>query len=194
MQAYLGLSAPLAAAMPDRLRRQPGAKVEHARYCRIGIECEIAMVLERPLGGGATIGDAVAAVGTIHPAIELVDDRYGGDYTGFGVPAIAADFAFHAGFVLGEASHYWRRLDLDAVRGVTRANGKVMGEGLGRDVMGHPMASLAWLANRLAPLGKRIEAGQIVMTGSLPLPYWAAPGDTIEISLEGLGAVGLSIV
>jgi 2-keto-4-pentenoate hydratase len=193
MQAYLGLAAPLAAAMPGRLRHEPGATIAHARHCRIGIECEIAMVMERPLGGGATIGDAVDAVGMLHPAIELVDDRYGGDYAGFGVPGIVADFAFHAGFVLGPASHYWRRLDLDAVRGVTRANGKVVGEGLGRDVMGHPMASLAWLANRLAPLGQRIEAGQIVMTGSLPLPYWANPGDAIEVSLEGLGNVALKI-
>jgi 2-keto-4-pentenoate hydratase len=193
MQAYLGLAAPIAAQMPARLRRAPGAAIAHADHCRIGIECEIAMVLQAPLGGGATSDDAAAAVGTIHPAIELVDDRYGGDYARFGVPAIIADFAFHAGFVLGAAGADWRRLDLAAVRGVTRANGQVMGEGVGADVMGHPMASLAWLANRLAALGRRLEPGEIVLTGSLPLPYWAKPGDAIEIALEGLGTVALSI-
>lgn len=193
MQAYLGLAAPIAAAMPARLRRAPGAAIASADHCRIGIECEIAMVLRAPLGGGATIDDAARAVGAVHPAIELVDDRYGGDYAGFGVPAIVADSAFHAGFVLGAEAALWRRLDLATVRGLTRANGKIIGEGVGADVMGHPMASLAWLANRLAALGQRLEPGQIVMTGSLPLPYWAKPGDAVEVTLEGLGTVALSI-
>jgi 2-keto-4-pentenoate hydratase len=193
MQAYLGLAAPIAGQMPARLRRAPGAAIAPAEHCRIGIECEIALVLQAPLGGGATRADAARAVGAIHPAIELVDDRYGGDYARFGVPAIVADCAFHAGFVLGAAVADWRRLDLAAVRGVTRANGTVVGEGVGADVMGHPMASLAWLANRLTGLGRRLEPGEIVLTGSLPLPYWASPGDAIEIALEGLGTVALRI-
>jgi 2-keto-4-pentenoate hydratase len=51
------------------------------------------------------------------------------------------------------------------------------------------MRSLAWLANRLRALGRALEPGQIVMTGSLPLPYWASAGDRVEIKIAGLGAV-----
>jgi 2-keto-4-pentenoate hydratase len=51
------------------------------------------------------------------------------------------------------------------------------------------MRSLAWLANRLGTLGRRLEPGEIVMTGSLPLPYWAQAGDQVEIEISGLGAV-----
>jgi 2-keto-4-pentenoate hydratase len=61
--------------------------------------------------------------------------------------------------------------------------------GRGADVLGHPMRSLAWLANRLGTLGRRLEPGEIVMTGSLPLPYWAQAGDQVEIEISGLGAV-----
>lgn len=193
MQAYLGIASPIAGAMPAHLRRPRGTPVNHADHCRIGVECEIAMVLEHPLGAGASLGDAVDAVGMIHPAIELVDDRYGGDYASFGVPAIIADCAFHAGFVLGEPAHYWRRLDLAAVHGTTKVNGKVVGEGWGRDVMGNPLASLVWLANRLGALDRRIEPGEIVLTGSLPLPYWASAGDTVEIALEHMGTVAVTI-
>lgn len=192
MQDHLGIRAPIAGAMPQRLRREAGARLRHGDFCRIGIECEIAMVLAAPLGGGITAAEAAGAVGAIHPAIELVDDRYGGDYAGIGVPAIIADFAFHAGFALGAAVPDWRGLDLAQLTGVTRANGKIMGEGKGADVMGHPMASLAWLANRLGALGRRVEAGDIVLTGSLPLPYWARPGDAIEIAIEKLGTVALA--
>jgi 2-keto-4-pentenoate hydratase len=194
MQDYLGIAAPIAGRMPSLYRRAAGAAVRHADYCRIGVETEIAMVLKAPLAGPVSAEEAARAVGSIHPAIELVDDRYGGDYAGVGVPAITADFAFHAGFVLGEAAPHWQRLDLAALRGTTRVNGKAVGEGWGRDVMGHPMAALAWLAGRLASLGARLEPGEVVMTGSLPLPYWAKRGDRIAAEIEGLGAVTLGFV
>ncbi len=60
--------------------------------------------------------------------------------------------------------------------------------------MGHPLNSLAWLANRLAEMGQRLEPGEVVMTGSLPLPYWAKDGDRIESEIERLGKVTLEFV
>lgn len=196
MRAALGIDAPIGGAMLAGGRLEPGAAVRHADYCRIGIECEIAVVLKTPLGGPGVVVDldaAAAAVDTLHPAIELVDDRYGGDYRRFGVPAIVADDAFHAGFVLGPSVPGWQSIDLRAVRGVTRAGGTVRGEGRGADVQGHPLASLAWMANRLGTLGRRCEAGQIISTGSLPLPYWATAGDDIEIEIEHIGSMSLTI-
>jgi 2-keto-4-pentenoate hydratase len=55
------------------------------------------------------------------------------------------------------------------------------------------MRSLAWLANRVAALGRRLEPGQLVMTGSLPLPLWVSPGDRVEVRLEGLGSVSIAV-
>ncbi len=195
MRAHLGIEAPIAGAVLAAGRREPGAEIATADFTRIGIECEIAMVLGQPLGGGAPVNrhDAEAVVATIHPAIELVDDRYGGDYPAFGVPGIIADFCFHAGFVLGSAVPDWRDLDLAALTGVTRANGVERVRGLGADVQGHPMASLAWLANQLTTIGRRLEPGDIVLTGSLPLPYWAQAGEAIEIDIERLGTVGITL-
>ena len=196
MRAHLGVDVPLGGAMLAGGRVEPGATIRHADYCRIGIECEIAMMLGASLGGpGRTVepAEAAAAVASIHPAIELVDDRYAGEYRAFGVPAMLADNIFHAGFAIGAAVDGWRAIDLAAVRGVTRANGIVRGEGRGADVQGHPMASLAWLANRLSALGHRIEAGDLVLTGSIPLPYWTNPGDAIEIEIEHVGAVALML-
>jgi 2-keto-4-pentenoate hydratase len=196
MRAALGIDAPIGGAMLAAGRLAPGATIPHSAYARVGIECEIAVVLKTALGGPGMMVDleaAAAAVGTLHPAIEIVDDRYGGDYRRFGVPAIVADDAFHAGFVLGPAVPNWQSIDLRAVRGVTRAGGIAHGEGRGADVQGHPLTSLAWIANRLGALGRRCEAGQIISTGSLPLPYWAAPGDAIEIEIEHIGSVSLTM-
>lgn len=195
MRAALSLESPIGGTILAGGQRENGASLAAGDYVRIGIECEMAFVLGAPLGGTTTVGVAAAgaAVAELRPAIELVDDRYGGDYRGFGVPSIVADDAFHAGFALGPAVPNWRQLDLGALHGVTRANGAVKFEGYGRDVQGHPLASLAWMANRLSALGSRMEAGDIVLTGSLPVVYWAAPGERVEIEIERLGRLYLNV-
>lgn len=190
MQTLLNVPAPCAGEMLRAGLHRGAARLPHAAFCRVGVECEIAMELARPLGNSGPVdaAGAAAAVGRIFPAAEIVDDRYG-DFRAFGVPALIADFFFHHGVVLGDPVVGWRDMDLGAAVGTTRANGAVKATGRGADVLGHPMRSLAWLANRLRDLGRILEPGQIVMTGSLPLPYWAAAGDRVEIEIGGLGLV-----
>ena len=190
MQTLLNVPAPCAGEMLRGGLHHGTARLAHAAFCRVGIECEIAMELAAPLGADGPVDEvtATAAVGRIFPAAEIVDDRYG-DFRNFGVPALIADFFFHAGLVLGEPVSDWRRIDLGAAIGRTLVNGETKVTGRGADVLGHPMRSLAWLANRLHDLGRSLEPGQIVMTGSLPLPYWAAAGDRVQIEIDGLGAV-----
>jgi 2-keto-4-pentenoate hydratase len=190
MQSLLNVPAPCAGQMLRGGLHRGAAILPYAAFCRVGVECEIAMELVRPLGdaGPVDAAAAAAAVGRIFPAAEIVDDRYG-DFRNFGVPALIADFFFHHGVVLGDPVAGWQDMDLGAAVGTTRANGAVKTTGRGADVLGHPMRSLAWLANRLRDLGHILEPGQIVMTGSLPLPYWAAAGDRVEIEIGGLGAV-----
>jgi 2-keto-4-pentenoate hydratase len=49
------------------------------------------------------------------------------------------------------------------------------------------------MANCRGRLGKRIDAGAVVLTGSLPVVYWASPGERIEIEIEQLGALALEL-
>ncbi len=194
MQSLLGVPGPCAGEMLAGGRHDGAARIRARDFTRLGIECEIAVELARPLGGGGHVDRAAAgaAVGRIFPAAELVDDRYG-DFRSFGVPGLIADFFFHAGFVLGPAVADWRRLDLAAVVGTTSVNGAARLTGRGADVLGHPFDSLAWLANRVTALGRRLETGEIVMTGSLPLPHWAAAGERVEVALSGLGGVTVEV-
>lgn len=193
MQRLLGVPQPVAGRMFEASRIAPGAVIDFGRYRRPAVECEIAVRLARPLdarAGALSIADVIDAVDSVHPAIELVDDRYG-DFAAAGAPLMASDQFFHAGLVLGEAVSQWRGLDLAALRGSTWVDGREALVGTGADVLGHPLNSVAWLAGHLAGLGRRLEAGEIVSTGSLPLPCWAAPGQHIEIRIESLGAVGV---
>ena len=193
MQRLLGVPQPVAGRMFEASRIAPGALVDFGRWRRPAVECEIAVRLARPLDardGPLSIDDVKAAVDSVHPAIELVDDRYG-DFAAAGAALMASDHFFHAGLVLGDAALHWRDLDLAALRGSTWVDGREALTGTGADVLGHPLNSVVWLASHLAARGQRLEAGEIVSTGSLPLPCWAAPGQHIEIRIESLGAVGV---
>jgi 2-oxo-3-hexenedioate decarboxylase/2-keto-4-pentenoate hydratase len=125
-------------------------------------------------------------------AMEIVDDRYV-DWRQTDTPTLIADDFFAAGCVLGRR---WTGLPpptcLDVV-GRTFINGVEVGRGIGADVMGHPHAALAWLANNLAGRGKTLRAGQIVLTGSLVQTVWLAPDDQVDVAVSGLGRVSLRL-
>lgn len=194
MQKLLNVPGPCAGEMLAAGRHDGSARLIARDFTRLGIECEIAAELATPLGGGGPVDMAAAraAIRHLRPAAEIVDDRYG-DFRSFGVPSLIADFFFHAGVVVGAPVPGWRDLDLERVEGTTSVGGVVKLSGRGADVLGHPIASLVFLANRLSAIGRRLEAGQVVMLGSLPLPYWASAGDRVAVTLGGLGTVTIDV-
>ena len=74
-----------------------------------------------------------------------------------------------------------------------RINGEITGEGHGSDVMGHPLEALAWLANLQAQRGTGLSQGMIVMTGSIVTTTHLHIGDSVVVSVEGLGEARLQV-
>jgi 2-oxo-3-hexenedioate decarboxylase/2-keto-4-pentenoate hydratase len=191
MQAFLGIPNPCAGGVFERTVHASPARLRPADFVRAGVECEIVVRLGRDLTPAQAPFDretVAAAVSECMAGMEIVDDRYV-DYKGLDTPTLIADDFFDAGCVLGPAVPEWRALDLAAATGRTRINGVEVGRGRGADVMGHPLAALAWLANNLAPRGHAIQAGQFVFTGSVVETKWLNPGDRVEMEIDGLGSV-----
>jgi 2-keto-4-pentenoate hydratase len=86
-----------------------------------------------------------------------------------------------------------RALDLAAVQGVARINGAVVGEGLGADSMGHPLAALQWIANHLSSRGQALRRGDIVICGSLVASKFPGAGNLLRFEAGPLGAVELQV-
>jgi 2-keto-4-pentenoate hydratase len=191
MQRYLGIPHPCGGGVFAKGVHSSGVSLHHGDFVRVGVECEIAVRLARDLApsGTAFTADIVApAIDAYHPAIEIVDDRYA-DWQTIGAPTLVADDFFAAGCVLGAAVPRAKAPDLLQVIGVATINGVEVGRGTGADVLGHPHAALAWLANHLAAGGKHLRAGQIVLTGSLVQTIWLNAGDKAVMELSGLGSV-----
>ena len=101
-----------------------------------------------------------------------------------------SDNAANAGIVTGRRAMRPDAFDLRWAGAIVKRNGEVEETGLGAGVLNQPALGIAWLANRLALYGQRIEAGQIVLSGSFIRPIECRPGDTILADFGPLGTVG----
>jgi 2-keto-4-pentenoate hydratase len=188
MQAQCGLDAPVSGITTARNVLHSPTTLARKDFVRLGAEIEIAVRLKRDVIPG---DDIAAAVDAVAPAMEIVDNR-DCDYATLDGLSFIADNGWHEAIVLGEWQTVWP--ELASVRAVLFDANTEIAAGLGSAALGHPFASVAWLADNLAKHGHRLRAGEIVMTGNLikgqfpdgPIPY--------RYTAEGLGSVICEIV
>ena len=197
LQQSSGISEPVAGVILANNVRHSPAVLNPADFLQPGIECEVGVRMGRdlPASGAPYDRDGVSeAVEAAMTAFEVVDNRrtQGQDTQTQLLTTISSNI-LNAGVVLGEPVTDWRAIHLAGCRGYMEINGEVVGEGLGSDVMGHPLEPLAWLANNLASRGQELKAGMVVITGSIVSPKWLKAGDSALIEIEGLGKAQLSV-
>jgi len=193
MQNFCGIDHPIAGVVLARRVHRSGASVRRADYGRLGLEFEIAVRIKSDVPVAATPCTAAMIaphVGGVCAAIELVDDR-AADYSNLDVLSLVADNSWNGGIVLSEFSTQWP--DLEAILGRATKNGAALGEGHGRDILGHPFNSVAWLATQLNSRGEGLKAGQIVMTGSVMKTDFPDAAASYRFDFEGLGTVGVQV-
>jgi 2-keto-4-pentenoate hydratase len=191
MQQYLGLSGPAAGFMAIGNIHRSGATVRFADFVRPGVECELAVRLARDLPPApCTPEQAAGAVGDLVAGIEIVENRYG-ELLELGVPTLIADQVFHGACALGEpGTHDWHTLDLAALRGRLVVDGHQRDEGVGADLLGHPMNCLAWLAgSSVAAAFGGLKAGQVIMLGSVTPPVWLTAPASVTVDFSPLPPV-----
>ena len=157
-------------------------------YLQPRVEPEMAFVLRKPLTGpGVTVTQAIDAVDYVVPALEIVDSRVA-DWRITLVDTIA-DNASSGGFVLGSTPTRLGDVDLRLTGCVMSRNSQVVGTGAGGAVLGSPLTSLVWLANTVGALGTTLEAGHVILPGSVTSMVPVAPGDVFTATFTGLGSV-----
>lgn len=193
MQTFCGIDHPIAGVVLASRVHRSGASVRRADYGRLGLEFEIAVRLKSdvPVATAPCTAAMIAPhVGGVCAAIELVDDR-AADYSSLDVLSLVADNSWNGGIVLSEFSTKWP--DLESVLGRATKDGVGFGEGHGRDILGHPFNSVAWLATQLNSRGEGLKAGQIVMTGSVMKTVFPDADASYRFDLEAVGAVDVKV-
>jgi 2-keto-4-pentenoate hydratase len=191
-QRHINVDGPLAGRLLREKAFDSGAELPFgANHMRVA-EAEFAFRMERdvpPREQAYSVDEALQAVATLHPAIEVPDSRYD-DFTIVGAPQLIADNACAHLFVLGPAAPKdWRGVDLVAHRVLGAVVGEVAREGQGANVLGDPRVALAWLVNELSGLGLTLRAGEIVTTGTCLVPLPISPGAHIVMDFGRFGVV-----
>ena len=127
------------------------------------------------------------AIKGIMPAFELIEDRRA-NYKETKVHTLIADNAWNAGVVLGAEMAMQPGFGLDGIQGRLAIDGKEAGAGK----TDGPLGALAWVANLAVSRGRPLQAGQIVMTGSVLPTLPIKAGQSFVFTLDGLGAVTLT--
>ncbi|MEU0838780.1 fumarylacetoacetate hydrolase family protein [Streptomyces sp. NPDC005962] len=191
MRQLLGVDEPDFGQLLDDMVHRDGGTVPAARYCAPRIEPEICFRLAAPLRGpGVTVEDVLAATDAVAPALEIVDSRIR-DWK-ITLADTVADNASSAGLVHGAWTPLAEAPDLATVVADLVVDGEPVASGSGREVLGHPAAAVAWLANTLAGFGTALEPGHLVLPGTMTGAPFVSPGQRVEARFSGLGPVSVT--
>lgn len=149
-------------------------------------EGEIAFVLNAPLKGpGVTNADVLRATEFVMPCFEIVDSRI--DDWRIRIEDTIADNASCGAVVLGDRGVNPREVDLATCGIVVELNGEIISTGAGAAALGSPVNCVTWLANTLGRIGVGLEAGEVILSGSLVPLQPVAPGDHMSLVIGGIG-------
>jgi len=189
MQELMGIDHPCGGMIYARNVHAAPHKLEMGRYMHVVLEFELAVRVERTLAKKATPWsreEVRSEITEVMPAFELIEDR-NAVYKETRPTTLVADNAWNAGIVLGKPVKVPASLELNGLAGHLKTPAGVR-EGRTDD----PMGALAWCANLAADRGRPLEAGQVVITGSVIPTLPIAAGETFRFELEGLGSIEIS--
>jgi 2-oxo-3-hexenedioate decarboxylase len=191
-QQRMGITSPLTGVLTDTMALAAGEPLPFGVLIHPRIEPEIVFVMRSRLQGpGVTAAAALAAVGSVHAGLEVIDSRFR-DFS-FALPDVVADNASSSRFTVSATGVPAPGLDLVLEACVLRKNGVVVDTATGAAVQGNPLEALALAANDLALRGEAIEAGDLVLTGGLTDAVFVQPGDEVSAEFTSLGLVTISV-
>ncbi len=192
MQEMLGVGEPDYGRVFDAQVARSPATVERDGLIAPRIEPELAFVLAKGLRGpGVGRADVLAATDHVLPALEVIDSRIA-DWR-IGLVDTIADNASCGSIVLGTNPIDPTATDLAAVSADLSIDGVVVQSGVGAAVLGHPAEAVAWLANAVAGFGVELEAGHVIMSGSMTAAAPVEAGNHVVADFGGAGTVEVSI-
>jgi len=199
MQDSSNITEPDSGALLDDMVFPEGSDIPLSRFVVPRIEVELAFVLGDELRGpNCTLFDVLAATRWVTPALEIIDARIERVDAATGttrkVLDTISDNAANAGVVLGGRPVRPHDVDLRWVSALLYRNGVIEETGVAAGVLNHPANGVAWLANRLHPLGVTLLPGQVILAGSFTRPVDVSAGDTFHADYGPLGAISCRFV
>jgi 2-keto-4-pentenoate hydratase len=188
MQLMMGVDEPDYGHLLSDMFIAESTPIKTSSLCSPRVEVEIAFVLaERLPAPGCTVADVLRCTDFVCPAIEIIDSRIVN--WDIGLVDTIADNASSGLVVLGGICTSLEEIDPRTVGATLHRNGQLVATGASGAVLGNPASAVAWLANKVAAFGVRLQAGHIILPGSCTRAYDVASGQTIRADFDKLGCV-----
>jgi 2-oxopent-4-enoate/cis-2-oxohex-4-enoate hydratase len=189
----LGVYQPDFGLLTDGMVYNEGEAIPANTLIQPKAEGEIAFILKRDLQGpGIGAADVLAATEGVMACFEIVDSRIR-DWK-IKIQDTVADNASCGVFVLGDRVVDPRRVDLNTCGMVLEKNGEIVGTGAGAAALGAPANAVAWLANTMGRLGMTLRAGEVILSGSLAAMVPVKSGDSLRVTIGGIGGCSVRFV
>lgn len=195
VQSMLGVFQPDFGFLTDDMAYDDACRMPVSeRLIQPRAEGEIAFRLRSSLSGpGITEEDVLRATEYVCPCFEIVDSRI--EDWQIRIQDTIADNASCGLFLLGDKKSDPADLDLVTCGMVVEKNGQIISTGAGAAVQGSPLTAVAWLANTLGSYGVTLDAGDIVLSGSLVPLEPVQAGDEMNLRIgSGIGSASVSFV
>ncbi len=191
VQDMLNVYQPDFGYLTDRMVCDNGGEIPiSSEMIQAKAEGEIAFILKHDLEGpGVTNADVLRATECVMPCFEIVDSRIT-DWQ-IKIQDTIADNASCGKFVLGDRAVSPDKVDLVTCGMVHEKNGEIIATGAGAAALGSPVNCVAWLANTLGDFGIKLQAGEVILSGSLVPLHTIVPGDSMHLSVGGIGTASV---
>ena len=185
-QKMMGLTHPAWGRLWSTELHETGADLKKARYANPSMEAEFAISLATPIDPAGTMPEQlVDVIEAVYPVIEIHNFTFRGEAP-HGHELIANN-AILAGVVRGApvADIKGRRTtDLKLIY-----DGEMVDSWDGLEWPGSMLTAVGWLAGELAALGKRLEAGDMILTGAWGPPIPMDERSQVDVTSSGFGNV-----
>lgn len=199
MQASSNINEPDYGALMDDMFFVDGCALPMERFIAPRVEVELAFILGKALNGPrCTIFDVLNAVEYVTPAVEIIDARIQqvdpDTKVTRKVTDTISDNAAGAGLILGGRPFKPLDGDMRWISALMYRNGAIEESGVAAAVLNHPANGVAWLANKLAPYGDTLKAGEVILGGSFTRAVYAHAGDTFHVDYGPYGSLSWKFV
>ncbi len=176
--------------LDDRLH--PSGESLRLPYGTLGMGAQFVLVIGAPVREPLDLRSVADAVLSCSAGLQLLGRR-----AGPGVPlndwSATADFALDVACIRGPEIAGWGETDLARIDLALEIDGHGVARGRGADVLGGPMAALLHLALSLRERDIRLQAGDVVATGSATGLSQVVPGQHVAGVFGGCRTVDVTL-
>lgn len=186
-----GIDEPIVGALMASMVVEDGQRVALERFHQplIGATLAFRMNMDLPDQSVSKV-DIRRCTSAIHAAITVADTRLEDGSSGI---AQQADNGGLGLVVMTGRGKALTKVDVTTVLATVTHNGKEVGSGSGRSLMGDPIEAAAWVATTVAQMGCPVKANEVIVLGACTPVVPLTPGEW-TVSVPILGECTLSAI